>query len=243
MIPFQVKKWPENSFVLPRYQTHRGYWIEGIQENTLESLREAKKRGSEMCEVDVRLSKDGIPVLIHDSDLLRIRDLPDSVYDLTADELMRIAQIPTLERVLKDPLVTSYLNIEIKTEHFLNDRVERKVAQVVQQTRSQKRVLFSSFNPFSLWKLSHYLPQVPRALLVTDEDDPENSLLLKKMVLAPIVPLHLIHLDEKMVNPDLIQKLKHQGLSLGVWTVNQHSRAEELFSLGIDTIITDHIWL
>ncbi len=235
----RVEPWPANALVLPRLQAHRGYWLGGAQENTLEAFRQARERGALMIECDVQLSKDLIPVLFHDEDLQRLAGRPEQVKNLTARELKEWAKAPTLSEVLKDSACPRFVNIELKSKLKLDDPLERKVAQVVRAAKAENRVLFSSFNPFSLYRISLHLPDVPRALLVTQDDDPENHFLLKKMWLAPFLKFHLLHLDQHMVNEEKMNIWQKKKIPVAVWTVNGAPEIQKFLKMGAISVITD----
>lgn len=73
----------------PELIAHRGYALR-YPENTLPSLRAAIEAGARYLECDVQLTKDGIPVLLHDSDLWRTARVEKSVLDMTLDEVLQI---------------------------------------------------------------------------------------------------------------------------------------------------------
>ena len=231
--------WPSHALVLPRLQAHRGYWLEGAQENTLAAFRAAKAKGALMFECDVRLSRDQVPVIFHDSDLKRLAQKPDLVSDLTAAELKQLAQAPTLREVLLDTSVPRFVNVELKSKEKLDDPLERKVTEVIKSVRAESRVLFSSFNPMSLYRISLHLPDVPRALLVTQEDDPDNSIILKKMWMAPLIRIHLLHLDQKMVTEKSMKVWNEQRMPVAVWTVNGKEQIQSFLRMGAISVISD----
>ncbi len=234
-----VEKWPHQALVVPRLQAHRGYWLGGIQENTLEAFREARQRGALMFECDVRLTKDQIPVVFHDEDLIRLGARPDLVSEMTAEEMKRIANVPTLREVLMDTQVPRLANIELKTKIKVDDALERRVAEVIRVTKAEGRVLFSSFNPMSLFRMSLHLPNVPRALLATQQEDPDNSALLKQMWIAPFFSFHLLHLDHKMVTEKSMNMWRRRRIPISVWTVNGKEDIQKYLKMGVMSVITD----
>lgn len=234
-----VEKWPKQALVIPRIQAHRGYWKSGLQENTLEAFREARRRGALMFECDVQLSKDQIPVIFHDENLQRLASRPEMVRELSAQELKSLANIPTLQEVLMDPEVPRLANLELKTKILVDDALERKVAEVVRSVRAESRVLFSSFNPMSLFRIGLHLPNVPRALLVSPQEDPDNSILLRKMWLAPFFSFHLLHLDQMMVTEQTMQVWRKKRIPIAVWTVNNKEEIQRFLKLGVMSVITD----
>lgn len=235
-----AETWPRGALSVPRLQSHRGFHITGIQENTLDAFREARAQGALMVETDVRLSKDQIPVLCHDENISRFSTFNDPVHFLTADELKEKANLTTLEELLRDTKSPRLVNIELKTKAIVEDPLERRVAEIVKATRSQSRILFSSFNPFSLYRIGLHLPDVPRALLVTPEQDEDNSLLLRKMFLAPLFSFHLLHLDQRLVTENSMRFWRRKKIPVGVWTVNGKENIQRYLQMGCLSVISDN---
>ncbi len=235
---WQVLPWPERALQVPPFQAHRGaHQIE--QENTLAAFRAASLLGAEMIELDVRLSRDQIAVVFHDPDLQRIAGQKDLVKDLSAQELKDKARVPRLEEVLNDPQSPPLVNIEIKSSSFWQRGLEQAVAQVILDTQSTHRVLISSFNPLSLYRMSCLLPQVPRALLATGEEDPENKIYLKKLWLAPYVRIHALHLDYRFVTSAELKKFRDRQIPVAFWTVNNPVIAQQLLHQDCLSLISD----
>lgn len=195
-----------------------------------------------MVECDLRLSFDGVPVCFHDDDLLRMSGLSDRVCDLTAKDLAKKASAPTLEECLLDKNCPEFWNLEIKSGWIYEGELEKRVAEVIKETGSEKRVMISSFNPFSLMRMAFLLPNVPRALLVSEEDHPKNKVWLREMWLAPLLSIHMLNLDHEMVNPALMRKLKERQLKFSVWTVNGSGAVENWQKNGATSVISDQ-WL
>lgn len=232
--------WPTNSFKLPDSQIHRGYWHEGLQENTLDAFREAANRGHEMVELDVQLSKDEIPVVFHDDNLKRLAQRPEMVHELTQNELKALANAPSLEEVLTDPHLTKFINIEIKSRSVKDQKTAIKVVDVIKKLNVQNRIIFSSFNPITLRVLWKHLPEVPRALLATNDDtDPDSRIYLRKFWLGGLAHAHMLNLDKRMITPQLMKRLQERKIPVAAWTVNDRDTASLLRNKGVISIITD----
>lgn len=236
---WQAQAWPVGGLTPPRYQGHRGYWKAGAQENTLASFRAAQDRGLKMVEMDVRLSKDQVVVVFHDNDLQRLGHLQKSVAELTAAELATAAQVCTLAEVFNDSNIPPFLNIELKTDRICDGALEEAVAKLVHTYHAEKRILFSSFNPLAIYRLSKLLPNVPRALLASKETDASNKFYLKHMWFAPYIRLHILHLDYKYVSASELARWKKRRVPVAFWTVNDAQKAQELLDQGAVSIITD----
>ncbi len=236
---WSAKAWPEEGLTPPLYQGHRGYWKAGAQENTLASFKAAKERGLQMVEMDVRFSKDHVVVVFHDNDLNRLGHLQKNVSDLTAAELAQAAQVCTLEEVLASADIPPLLNIELKTNRVRDGALEEAIEKLVRQYKAEKRILFSSFNPLSIYRLGKLLPEVPRALLATKEDDPTNRFYLKHMWFAPYIGANILHLDYNYVSAAELAQWRKRKIPVAFWTVNESEKAQELLSQGAVSIITD----
>lgn len=225
-----------------KFQTHRGFWVEGITENTLESLLAAKKRGSQMVEFDVRLTRDYVPVLYHDKTMKRLHKAPIELQALTLVQAQIFApNLTTLEQVLASKEVPEYLNIELKTDSAMDPALEIKVAQLIRKYHAEERVVFSSFNPFSLIRAKTIIPEVSRALLVSEENEAKNYWFLKQMSLLPLCDAQFLHWDQRMTTPERVKKFMDIGYQIACYTVNDASRAKELLSWGVHSIISDRL--
>lgn len=233
--------WPETALKVPSLQAHRGYWLDGDPENSLASIRKAKQQGALMYECDVQLTLDKVPILFHDYDLMRFCQDPKSVQDYTLSELKQKFEVNTLEEVLCDPGTPLMANIELKTVGHLNEALERKVAEVVQRAGVQNRVLFSSFNPTSLWRIGQYLPKVPRALLISGDEVEENPWYLRNMSIAPFLSFHLLHLDAQLCTEKKMQKLQKNKIPFAVWTVNEKEKIDYFIRSGAVSVISDSL--
>lgn len=233
--------WPQHAFALPQLQAHRGYWIKGARENSLQSLRQAQHLGYLMAEFDVQMTKDFVPVVFHDKDLNRIYGINKKVFDLTLRELKEIADLPTLADVFFSLERPPYLNVELKCPYVFRSTMEKKVVEVVQRCRVEKQILFSSFNPFTIYRLSKLMPDVPRALLATSEKEPGNYLIFRQRLLAPFIHLHMMNLDQKDVSQSLIKQMHQHQCPVAVWTVNDHLAAKDFLSSGVVSVISDQI--
>jgi glycerophosphoryl diester phosphodiesterase/MFS family permease len=241
---FQPMLWPESALSLPLFQAHRGYRPAGVQENTLDSFRRARAAGADMCECDVQLTSDGEIIVFHDEDLKRLGGSDDLVKSLTAAEMKSRVNAPTLRELLTDAGCPPKVNIELKTgEARGRSGLEREVVRIVRECKAENRVLFSSFNPLALGRIAKLAPEIPRGLLVTEENEPKNKIYLKRMWLGVFARPNLLHLDQNMINRGRLDSWSERHLKVAAWTVNDAGRAEELAKLGVVSLITDHLYV
>lgn len=221
----------------PRFQSHRGYWRGGIKENTLSSFRESKRQGFEMIEFDVRLSREGTPVIIHDEHIQAEGSSRQLIRQMDVKQLASWG-IPTLEEVLRDPSIPAWKNIEIKCAQRNCEGIESAVHAVIEKTGAQN-IIISSFNPLVLSRFRKINPHLTRALLVEGTPSKTNKIYLRKMWLTFLAKPHLLHLEDKMVDSQVIEKMKKRDVEVVAWTVNDLHRMKELIGKGVIGIITD----
>lgn len=236
---WETMPWPKGALELPTIQVHRGLETKGAQENTLQAFYDAVDAGGKMVELDVHLAGDKVPVVVHDKDLKRVAGSDGIVANLSAAELKRLARVPSLEEVFRDPRLKGLLvNVEIKSSSARDNGLETAIAAVVKRAGAEGRILFSSFNPLSLRRISKLLPNVPRALLATNEDEPENKFYLRRMLLAWAARPHMLNYDGHFLTEKMAKGLSSRRIPFAVWTVNDPADGKKFLAMGAKSIIS-----
>ena len=221
-------RWPWRP---PRFQAHRGLCRDGVCENTLASVQAATRAGVEGVEFDVQVSQDGVPVLYHDLDLRRMTGDRSKVAALTAAELKKRAGVDTLEEILTANETPRFFNIELKSAAWFGGSFERAVLKVVRAHGSRHQIMFSSFNPFCLRRLSKLAPEIPRAYILTGRG-------IWPYLIFWTRP-HFVHWNAERLHERRAQRWLKRGMQLAVWTVNQRPAADRWLDLGIRSVISD----
>lgn len=213
--------------------------------NTLPAFELAAVQGADGIELDVHLSRDGYPIVLHDFTVDHTTDGTGYVRDMTLSQLkdldagsyfsdsFRGVKIPTLDEVLEAVGSRLYINVEIKSESAETDGVEQVVADVIKRFGLQKRIILSSFNPLTLHRFRTIMPEVPIGYLYAPDLQPEAHL-MDHFAHEARHPYHTM-IDEKFM-----AWAKQQQYRVNTWTVNEPSRARELRALGVDMLITDN---
>lgn len=223
-------------------QAHRGSAQNPEFENTLEAFRHAKKSGFRMIEMDVRLTLDKVPIVFHDHDLKRMASKDTFVRDCTFAEIQKeLPQVSSLEDVLLSTDIPEKINLEIKYETTWPVEACLEISKVIEKTQTQDRLMFSSFHPLALSMMSVFLPDIPRGLLVTDEDHEKNKWYLKKRLFQGLAQVHFLNLDYQMVPVDSVKIWKESHVPLILWTVNDLDLIRAYLQAGAVSIITDLI--
>ncbi len=231
-------KFKKKKFDLPEVgYAHRGLWNEERPENSMAAFAAAVERGYGI-ETDVRLTKDGIPVLFHDDTLLRMCKDSRKVSDCTYAELsaLRLAgsdqKIPTFEEFLELAGGRVPLLIELKGEELSTELCDR-IAPMLDPLGN--KVVVESFNPILLHKMKKLRPDLPRGQLVTalvSQNYPGNILrnaALSCMLLNFLSRPDFIAYDKSFPNGFSIKLCtKLFGAGAFIWTVKGK---EELVAL------------
>lgn len=218
---------------------HRG--AKGLRpENTIGSIREAVKLGVDIVEFDVHITKDKVPILIHDRSLLRTHHklsiVSKSYYkdllDLTKDGEKRIT---SLEEVLDEFFGKVTLNIEIKRFRAAKVVMELLLNGYVKKTRDWDNLIISSFKPTALMVVRNYSKRVRLALL--SYQNPFLFIAVAKFLKLYAVGFYNLYLDNLALK---IAKGKFFDLFVYVHTVNSVNAARALEARGIKAIVTNY---
>ncbi|HSI02118.1 MAG TPA: glycerophosphodiester phosphodiesterase family protein [Reyranella sp.] len=217
---------------LPKVIGHRGA-MAYAPENTLESMREAARRGATWVEIDVKLTADGVPILMHDESLKRTMGIDRLVAQTPRAELP--AAVPTFEEAI-DCFRQLGLgcNVEIKPCEGREGETGRVAVQTLRRCwpASLPAPLLSSFKGASLRAARDSAPEFARALLVGELDEEWRAR-------AEAVGASGMNVGRRKLTAAEAVAIKRAGYALSVWTVNDPDEARAIVGMGADCIITD----
>ena len=215
-------------------------------ENTLPAFKMAADMGADGVELDVQLTKDGVLVVCHDETIDRTSSGKGRIKDYTFEELKQFdfsngngryegAKIPSLEEVfnlLKDTGLT--INIELKTGIVFYEDIEKKITQLVHKCGWEERVIYSSFNHYSVKKIKELKPDARVGFLYADGtlNMPEYGRDNGVDALHPAL--------YNLQFPDYMEKCREYGLDVNVWTVNNVKDIRWCCDLGVNAIIGNY---
>jgi glycerophosphoryl diester phosphodiesterase len=202
--------------------------------------------GADGIELDVTLTKDGVPVVIHDDMVDRTTDGHGAIQTMTLAEVKQLdagvkseryhgEKIPTLEEVLRTVGKRGIVNIEIKSTTLQSDGVEAATRAVIEDTGAAARIIISSFNPFALYRMARLAPRLPRGLLYK----PDLPIYLRRAWLRPLARPTALHPRNTMVTPEFMRWARGKGYKINTWTVDDPAEMQRLNMLGVDAIITN----
>jgi len=219
-------------------------------ENTLAAFRAAVEAGAGGLELDVRLTRDGHPVVMHDATVDRTTDGFGAVAGMTLAEVRRLDAggagrpgegVPTLRKVLAT-FPQTYVNIDIKDTRLPG--VEGVVLDVLREAGATGRVLVASAGYGVLRRF--------RKLGGGECDTGASrleigafyglSLLRLERLLRPAYAALQVPVDYgslRLVTPRFVRAAHSRGVRVDAWTINDPAQMRRLLDLGVDTVITD----
>jgi glycerophosphoryl diester phosphodiesterase len=212
---------------------HRGTG-EGPLENTLTAFQTAISWGVDCIECDIRSSRNGVAVIIHDFSVERLADESGKVAEYSLSELkaMKLGsgnRIPSLVEFfeLVKPHKDLDINLDVKVVGL-----EAQILQRIQEYGLVKRTLISSFIQPVLTEFHNLSDEIATALLY--EYDLQNPTeVAKELGCTAINPqLHF-------VDSDLVHASHRKGLEINSWVINEPKEMQRFIDLGVDGIITD----
>jgi glycerophosphoryl diester phosphodiesterase len=216
-------------------------------ENTLASIRRARELGCRWVELDVKLSRDGIPILMHDEQLGRTTNGRGRVRDMTLDELRRLdagswkgaafagTPVPTLAEAL-GLLAELDMDVNIEIKPCPGREAETAVVACGEIARhwpaGRDAPLLSSFAPASLEAARDAAPELPRGYLVEAIPADWRQAVRRLDCVA-------LHVGHRHNSDRALQAVAAEGLPILCYTVNDPARAQSLFALGITAVFSD----
>lgn len=210
-------------------------------ENTLASFERAMQDGADGIEFDVRLSRDAVPVVIHDPTLTRTASINREVAKMSAAELAPF-DVPNLHEVLiqfkqRDAL----LNVEMKSEQG-ELALANAVVQAIQNESMATKVIVSSFDMTLISEVKRIDNSIRTAALF----EPRISRpfdLVRKLKLIDVARAHdadAIALHHRLVSSPMVEKARQSGLEVVIWTVDNPQWVARARTLGIKALITNN---
>ena len=234
----------------PAIVAHRGA-SSTMPENTLASFEEAVRLGAQIVEFDVRLSRDGVAVVMHDPGVARTTDGTGAVHELASIELAALnagspdapERVPTLADVLD--LLSGRAGVAIEIKNLPDEpgfQAERETLVDVTHAEIDRGgfdgpILLISFNPRSIAASRSIAPAVPTGFLSTELVPPRDALAHARqegheMVLPAVTSL-------LAAGDAFVEDAHAAGLRVGTWTVDDADRVRALVARGVDAIASN----
>jgi glycerophosphoryl diester phosphodiesterase len=209
-------------------------------ENTMAAFKRAIEAGADWIELDVQENADGVVVVEHDRDFMRVAGRNLTVWEATNEDLLGIdigsrfapefadQRVPTLREVLE--LARGHLGVFIELKYYGHDReLESKVVDLVESTGMVDHIVVMSLKYDGLRKTRELRPEWTYGLLTTvSVGDPTR------------MNLDFLAVNAETATLSLIRRAHARGKKVHVWTVNDPVQMSIMMSRGVDGIITDN---
>ncbi|MEW2167304.1 glycerophosphodiester phosphodiesterase [Streptomyces sp. NPDC007084] len=203
-----------------------------VRENTIDSLRSALRQGADAVEIDVRLTRDRTPVLLHDDTLNRLWGHDRPLRSLSSDEVKGLTDggVPTLADALG---ATDGHRVMVDLPAPVDEKAVREVVDVVRACGAQDRVYYCAG---------------AAAMLAVRAVDPAAEIALTWTTLAPPRPALLDAVRPRwlnyrfgLVDRDLVARVHRDGMLVSVWTPDTRRTMRRLIAAGVDSLTTNRV--
>lgn len=223
-------------------------------ENTIASFEKALELGVDMVELDVRVTKDKYPVVVHDNQLRRLTSEYMRVSHLTLAQIKKLKikgreTIPTLGEVLEVFYNKVGLNIDLK--------VHGSAQIVVQTLRDYKvdmsNIMISSVHPRELRQVENLEPDIITALIFRSYNAQRFWLVMDFLAILflPLTKHYIswvvrqahadyLNINHRLLNKNNVEVFQQQGIKICAWTVDSPRKIDYLKAIGVDGIITNY---
>jgi glycerophosphoryl diester phosphodiesterase len=217
---------------------HRGSSA-AAPENTLAAVALALDQEADFVEIDVQETADGVIVVLHDADLMRLAGTRLNIWDADYDDLRDLdvgswfspefsdERIPTLEEVLEMVRGRARLNIELKYNGH-DVRLAERVVEVVEAAGMESEVVLMSLNYAGVRELKALRPEWKVGFL--------SAAAVGKLAK---IDADFLAVSTRLATPTFIASAHRKGKEVHVWTVNDRLGMSEMIGRGVDVIITD----
>ncbi|MBN1076643.1 glycerophosphodiester phosphodiesterase [Clostridium botulinum] len=229
---------------LTEVSAHRGASI-NYPENTMKAFEMAVEQNADWIELDVQLTSDGIPVVMHDSNLYRITGVNKNIWEVTYNDIKDLdcsswfssefagERISTLGEVLdfakKEHIK---LNIELKPTGYEKD-FEKIVIDTINQKNFKNSCVVTSQEYSTLQRIKEY-------------DQEIKTIYVMSIALGDITELTEadgFSVEASFITPRLVSMVHNSGKKIFAWTVNTRENMDKMIEMNVDNIVTDNIAL
>ena len=216
-------------------------------ENTLDAFRKAVEMGADGIELDVQMTKDGELVVIHGETIDRVSNGKGSVKDYTYEELKKFnfnkthleytkEEIPTLEQVYRLIKPTNLtINVEIKTGIVFYPGIEGRVLELTERLGMKERVIYSSFNHYTIRKIKELDPQAKTGMLY------EDGMIDAVDYACDVVKADALHpAGYNVLYPGFLDKCRERNRQLHVRKAYDRKKSREHYDTGRSKLSADH---
>jgi len=214
-------------------------------ENSLSAFKMAKELGADGIEIDVMYSKDNHIMVHHDFNLGRCEDGEGLIKDFTYFELRKLdigskfdekfkgEKIPSIEETLKFCKENDMLlNIEVKTGSPYDVGIEEKLVELIKRYEMNDKVIYSSFNHYSLLFIKKICKDAKVAVLT-------QCLMVNPWEYLKLHDIDGYHPHYLAMSDKVVKKMRHRDLFVNPYTVDDEKYIQKMIDSKVNAIITN----
>ena len=219
---------------------HRGgdYGVE----NTIDTILYAGTNGADYTEIDVLLSKDNIPVVIHDNNLKRLADTSEKISNMTVGEVKDVTiedkgdkdDIPLLDELSRAVKGKAKLLVEFKIHEKEKESIIDNSIEILEREGILGETTFQTAEKKIINEFNKKYEDLTMGFIYKGRIGAFTAKRLSKM------PVDFVSVKESLINKKMVKEMHKSGKAIFTWTTNNDYKAERLLKLGVDGIITDH---
>lgn len=209
-------------------------------ENTLSAIRQAITDQSDYAEIDVQETLDGVIVVLHDSDLMRVTGEKLNIWETTFAEVRELdagswfspefagEKIPTLEEAIAVAQDRIKLNIELKFYKH-NQKLTERVVSIIRSENFADQCIITSMNYQELLKVKELYNRIKVGFIFFE-------------AIGSVFDFNvdLFSIFRNKATASFISKAQKREKEVHVWLVNTPVAMEHFIYLGVDNIVTDY---
>ena len=208
-------------------------------ENTLAAFRLAVEQGTDFVELDVQESADGVVVVVHDSDLMKVGGASFKIWEADAERIRSVdigshagaqysgERVPTLAEALEVCKGKSRVIVELKS-YGHDQRLEEKVAEIVEAAGMENDTIYMSLDHGMVKKLKRLRPSWRCGVLAA-----------KAMGDLTSLGADFLAVEKKIATRSFIRRAHRAGQDVYVWTVDDPAQMLAAMGRGVDGLITN----
>jgi glycerophosphoryl diester phosphodiesterase len=233
----------------PLLLAHRGDRAH-FPENTVTAVLKSLERGADGAEFDVRLSRDGVPVVLHDDTVDRTTHARGVAKELRASELTALVtrrhprwgpgspdMVPRLAELLDAMPDGAVTVVELKGRPADQRGLEAASVKIMAPHKRRLRLVVSSFHPAQLLEVRRLDPSLPLGLLM----EPDQIMPLRVGLAALALLPEAVHLPTAMITPEIAALAHEAGMRVHAWRVTTPHELELLLDAGVDGMMVDDV--
>lgn len=209
-------------------------------ENSLSAIQKAIDARADYAEIDVHLTRDGVPILLHDEDFARLAGDPRKPGDLTLDEVRQIdvgrsfrpeftgERVATLDEVIDLCRGKIRLNIELKPPKGERDMLARAVAQLIYRKQFESSCFVTSLDRLAVLEAKRANSQIQTGAIVSASVGDVTRM-----------GVNVLSVRSGLISDRLLEKAHAAGIEVHAWTIDDPKTIGRMIDQGVDGIITN----